>query len=60
MIDIYSKYDNMHENRIFYALICFNNHIISCIICMLSRRERNIQERERLIGERKKSERDIS
>ena len=36
MIDIHSKYDNMHKNGMFYALICINNHIFSCIICMLS------------------------
>ena len=35
MTDIHSKHDNMHKNRIFYALICINNHIISCIDCML-------------------------
>ena len=26
----------MHNNGIFYALICINNHIIFFIICMLS------------------------
>ena len=36
MINIYSKYDNMHKNEIFYALICINNHVNSCINCMLS------------------------
>ena len=31
MIDIHSKYDNMHKNEMFYALItCINNHIIAC------------------------------
>ena len=34
IIDMHSKYDNMHKNRIFYAQIC--NHIITCINCMLS------------------------
>ena len=36
MIDMYSKYDNMHTNGMFYALICINNHIIEFINCMLS------------------------
>ena len=36
MIDIYSKYDNIHENIMFYVLIYINNYIIICIICMLS------------------------
>ena len=35
MIDIHSKYDNMHKNVIFYVLICINNHVNSCINCML-------------------------
>ena len=30
MIDMHSKYDNMHKNRMFYALICINNRIIAC------------------------------
>ena len=28
MIDMHSKYDNMHKNEMFYALIYINNHII--------------------------------
>ena len=36
MIDIHSKYDNMHENEMFYVLVCINNHIIICINFMLS------------------------
>ena len=35
MIDMHSKYDNMYKNRIFDVLICINNHIITCIDCML-------------------------
>ena len=35
MIDMHSKYDNMHENGMFYALICINNHIVTCLNCML-------------------------
>ena len=27
---MHSKYDNMHKNGIFYALICIKNHIIAC------------------------------
>ena len=30
MIDMHSKYDNMHKNGMFYALICTNNHVIAC------------------------------
>ena len=36
MIDMHSKYDNMHKNGLFDALICINNHIIACVNCMLS------------------------
>ena len=36
MIDMHSKYDNMHKNEIFYALICINNHIIACVTSMFS------------------------
>ena len=36
MIDINSKYDNMHKNGVFYALICINNNVNSCINYMLS------------------------
>ena len=36
MIDMHSKYDNMHKNGMFYALICINNHIIACIDFVLS------------------------
>ena len=37
MIDMHLKYDNMHKNGMFYALICINNHVIACLGCMLSR-----------------------
>ena len=36
MIDIHSKYDNMHKNEMFYTLIFINNHEITIINCMLS------------------------
>ena len=36
MIEMHSKYDNMHTNRIFNVLNCINNHVNSCINCMLS------------------------
>ena len=29
MIEIHSKYDNMHENEMVYALICINNHVFA-------------------------------
>ena len=53
MIDIFSKHDKMHKNGIFYALFCNNNHIISCINCMLSRgrkREGGHKRACRLVG----------
>ena len=37
MIDMHSKYDNMHLNGIFNGLICKNNHLNSCINCMSSK-----------------------
>ena len=37
MIEMYLKYDNMHTNKIFNALIFINNHVNSCKNCMLSR-----------------------
>ena len=36
MIDMHSKYDNKHKNKMFYAVICVNNHIIACVKYMLS------------------------
>ena len=42
MIDMHSKYDNMHKNGMFCALICINNLIIACINYMLSRHQRYI------------------
>ena len=39
MIDIYSKYYNMHTIEIFYVLIYIKNHVNSCINCMLSTKE---------------------
>ena len=36
MIEIYLKYDNMHTIGIINAIICINNHVNSCIKCMLS------------------------
>ena len=35
-IEMHSKYDNMHTNRIFNALNYINNHVNSCINSMLS------------------------
>ena len=35
MIEMHSKYDKMHKNGMFYALICINNHIFACLDCML-------------------------
>ena len=36
MIEMYLKYDNMHTNIIFSALNYINNHVNSCLKCMLS------------------------
>ena len=37
-IDMHSKYDNIHKNRIFYALICITLvYIMAFYDCMLSR-----------------------
>ena len=33
MIDMHSKYDNMHKNEMFYALIWINNHILAYVNC---------------------------
>ena len=45
MIEMHSKYHNMHQNGMFYALICINNHIISCINCvLLTKRDREVVE----------------
>ena len=42
MIDMHSKYDDMHKNGLFCALMCINNLIIACINYMLSRHQRYI------------------
>ena len=39
MIEICLKDDNMHEFVMINALICINNHVITCINSMLSRAE---------------------
>ena len=38
MIGMYSKYDNLHINKIFNAFNYINNRVNSCINCMLSLR----------------------
>ena len=35
MIEMYLKYDNMHTNGTVNTFICINNHVNSCINCML-------------------------
>ena len=37
MREIYLKYDNMHTIGIINNFICINNHVNTCIKCMLSR-----------------------
>ena len=41
MIEMYLKYDNMHINVIINVFICINNHVNSCIKCILSIRSTN-------------------
>ena len=36
MLSMHSKYNNIHKNEMFNALICINNHVIMSINCMLS------------------------
>ena len=36
MINMHSKNDNMHRNRIFYVLIGINNYVITIVSCMSS------------------------
>ena len=36
MIDMHSKCDNMHKNKMFYVLIFINFYTITWIHCMLS------------------------
>ena len=36
IIEMYLKYDNMHTIGTINAFICINNHVNSCIKCMLS------------------------
>ena len=36
MVEIYLKYDNMHIIEIINAFICIDNHVNSCLNCMLS------------------------
>ena len=38
MIDMHLKFDKMHINGMFYALIFIINHLITSINCMLSHR----------------------
>ena len=38
------KYDNMDRNEIIYALICINNHLLSCLISMLSSSTRTLEK----------------
>ena len=40
MIDMHSKYANMHKSRIFYVIIYINNYVIIAINCMLSTNDR--------------------
>ena len=47
MIEIYIKYDNMHIFGMINAFNCINNHVISCINSMLSRRKDNAYRRAR-------------
>ena len=37
MINVHSKYDNMHRNDLFYALICIITYVKTNILCILSK-----------------------
>ena len=54
MIEMYLKYDNMHTNVIINAFICIDNHVNSCIKCMLSGTTRE-RKRERLGSQHRES-----
>ena len=43
MIDIHLKHNNICKNGIFNVLICINNHIISCVYCMLSGHNKQVR-----------------
>ena len=45
MIEMHSKYDNMHTNGMFNALICINNYVNLCVNCMLSNVMRSVRSR---------------
>ena len=40
MIDMHSKFVNMHKNRMFYVIIYINHYVIIAINCMLSTNDR--------------------
>ena len=42
---MHSKYNNMHKNEMFYALIYVNNHILECVNCMLSKGKKEKSKR---------------
>ena len=43
MIDMQSKYDNMHHNGMFYALIYIYKHVFLCYeFMLLTRRNREV------------------
>ena len=40
---MHSKYDNIYSNKIFYALIFINNHVIKCLSIIIFKETRTIQ-----------------
>ena len=59
MIEMYLKYDNMHTIEVINAFICIDNHVNSCIICMLSLVYVSIWIRRRFTMEDKKHTHDM-
>ena len=55
MMNMHTKYDNMHKNGIFYVLFRINIHIIKSISCMLSTHTLKISVNSFLIMTNQKS-----
>ena len=44
IMNMHSKYDNMHKNEIIYVVKCTNNHVISSVSNILSIIQENFEE----------------
>ena len=56
MIEVYLKCDNMNIIRTINAFNCINNHVNTCIKCMLSGRQ---NDTKRMRGESQERKREI-